>query len=348
MSRLEAWISPCFGYSGHRSYAYSLEQAVAESAKQGTGKRKYVAQLSDGEQVRDVFLVAELQERTTKDGSAYLTMTLADKSGSIKAILWNYSRSDNKITREDFVEAKGVVGTYNNQLQLRLLSVSPYPEEKVSVEDFLRKTDKDIEKLLGKIVSILSEIEDRFLDALMKSFLGDKEFMAAFRRAPAAHSMHHAYIGGLLEHTHNTVRICKAFSLIYPQVDADLLVAGAFLHDIGKTREYNYTRSFDFSTIGRLKTHMLLGCEILRAHISTIKDFPEKLAVKLEHMILSHHGQKDWGSPVEPMFVEASLLHFADNLDAKTFMYDEARRNGAEGDEWSPYSRELQKFVYLD
>ena len=136
--------------------------------------------------------------------------------------------------------------------------------------------------------------------------------------------------------------------MIYPQTDADLLVTGAFLHDIGKTKEYDYTRSFEFSTIGRLKTHMLLGCEILREHISKVEGFPEKLAVKLEHMILSHHGQKEWGSPVEPLFLEASLLHFADNLDAKTFMFTEARRNAVEGDEWSPYSRELKKFVYLD
>jgi 3'-5' exoribonuclease len=331
-----------------RSHVYSLEQAVAESAKQGTGKRKYVAQLSDGDQVRDVFLVTDCQERTTKDGSPYLTMVLADKTGSIKAILWNYSPGEQEISRDQFVEVNGVVGTYNNKLQLRLLSVAPYPEEKVSIDDFLRKTDKDVEKLLGKIASILSDIRDPLLDALMKSFLSDEEFMSAFRRAPAAHSMHHPYIGGLLEHTHNTVRVCKALSLIYPQVDADLIVAGAFIHDIGKIMEYEYSRSFNFSTVGRLKTHMLLGCEMLREHISRIEGFPGKLAVKLEHIILSHHGQKDWGAPVEPLFIEAALLHFADNLDAKAFMFDQARRNAAEGDEWSPYSRELLRFVYLD
>lgn len=312
-----------------------------------TPKRKYVSELSDGDKVRDIFLVTECQERTTKDGSPYLTMTLADKTGSLKAILWKYSPG-NPTVKDSFVEAKGVVGTYNNQLQMRLLSVSPCPDDKVSIDDFLRKSDKDPGKLLSKIESILSDIENPQLSALVRSFLDDAEFMAGFVRAPAAHSMHHPFIGGLLEHTHNTVRLCKAFSLVYLQADADLLVTGAFLHDIGKIKEYDYTRSFEFSTVGRLKTHMLLGCEMLRQHISMVEGFTEELAVKLEHMILSHHGQKDWGSPVEPLFLEANLLHFADNLDAKAFMFDEARRNAGEGDEWSPYSRGLQRFVYLE
>ena len=324
---------------------------MADSVKDRTGsagKRKFVAQFSDGSQVRDVFLVTEFQERTTKDGSPYATMMLADKTGSIKAILWSYSPGEHRVAKDQFVEAKGVVGTYNNQLQLRLLALTPCPEEKVSVGDFLRTTDKDTDQLLKKIISIVSEIKDPSLEALMKSFLDDAEFMDGFRRAPAALSMHHPYLGGLLEHTHNTIRLCKAFSLIYPGIDADLIVAGAFIHDIGKIREYDYTRSIGFSTIGRLKTHMLLGCETLREHIGSIPGFPEKLAVKLEHLILSHHGQKEWGSPVEPLFLEANLLHFADNLDAKAFMFDEARRKAGEDDEWTPYSRELQRYIYLD
>ncbi len=318
------------------------------SREKRSDKRKYISELGDGDMVQDVFLVTEAQERTTKDGSPYLTMTLADRTGSVKAILWNYSPGENRIARDLFVRIKGVAGTYNNQLQLRLLSVGVVPEEKVSIDEFLRKTDKDTDKLLAKITSILSDIREPNLDALMKAFLGNRDFMEKFRHAPAALSMHHPYIGGLLEHTHNTVRLCKAFSLIYPQADADLLVSGAFLHDIGKIQEYDYSRSIAFSTVGRLKSHMLLGCEMLRECISSVEGFPEKLAVKLEHMILSHHGLKEWGSPVEPMFLEASLLHFADNLDAKTFMFDEVRRGAGEGDEWSSYSRELQRYVYLE
>jgi len=311
--------------------------------------RKFIADFSDGDQVREVFLVTECQERRTKDGSPYLTLTLADKTGSIKAILWSYiPDKENKVAKDQFALVRGVVGLYNNQPQLRLLSAKYHPEENVSLDDFLRTTEKDTGELLAKIKSILSDVRDTDLKALIDTFLGNGEFMSLFMRAPAAQTMHHAYIGGLLEHTHNTVRLCKAFSLIYPQVDGDLLVTGAFLHDIGKIREYTYVRSFEFSTIGRLKTHMLLGCEILRKHISMTNGFPEKKAVKLEHMILSHHGKKEWGSPVEPMFAEANLLHFADNLDAKTCMFDEAKRSSGEGEEWSPYSRPLQRNVYLD
>lgn len=311
-------------------------------------KQKFVADLADGDMVREVFLVTQPVQRTTKDGSPYLTMMLNDKTGSVKAVLWDYSPDKCQIANNQFATVKGVVGTYNNQLQLRLLSIEPVPDKDVAIDDFLRHTDKDVSKLLAKMDSILSEIEDKHLAALVKMFLEDEEFMEGFKRAPAAYSMHHHYIGGLLEHTHNTIRLCKAFSLIYPQTDANLLVAGAFLHDIGKIKEYNYARSIDFSTTGRLKTHFLLGCEMLREYISKVEGFPEKLAVKLEHMILSHHGQKDWGSLVEPMFLEASLLHFADNLDAKSFMFDEARRSAAKDNEWSPYSRELKRYTYLD
>jgi 3'-5' exoribonuclease len=311
-------------------------------------KKQFIADLQSGTMVNDIFLVSEIQKRTTKDGSPYLTMTLIDKTGSMKAVLWTYSEKEHgSIKKGDFVEAKGVVGEYNNTLQMRLVSLTPVTEEKVSKDDFLRATQKDRDQLFAKVKSILSEAADPYLMRLVDSFLSDKEFLDKFFRAPAANIMHHPFLGGLLEHTHNVVRICKALTFIYPQADADLLVCGAFLHDIGKVTEYTYEKIIDFSTPGRLKGHLVMGAEMVREKASKIANFPPDLLLKIEHLILSHHGIKEWGSPIEPMTFEANILHFADNMDAKAQMFDEARRGAEENAEWSAFSKELSRHVYL-
>lgn len=311
-------------------------------------KKQFIADLQNGMMVNDIFLVSEIQKRTTKDGSLYLTMTLMDKTGPMKAILWAYSEKEHALIKKgDFVEAKGVVGEYNNTLQMRLLSITQVTEEKVSKDDFLRATEKNREQLFAKVKSILDEVADPYLKRLVDSFLSDKEFMDKFFRAPAANIMHHPFLGGLLEHTHNVVRICKALTFIYSQADADLLVCGAFLHDIGKVTEYTYEKVIDFSTAGRLKGHLVIGAEMVRERASKIPNFPPDLLLKVEHLILSHHGIKEWGSPIEPMTFEANLLHFVDNMDAKSQMFDEARRSADESAEWSAFSKELLRYVFL-
>jgi 3'-5' exoribonuclease len=313
-----------------------------------TMKKQFIADLQNGMMVNDIFLVSEIQKRTTKDGSPYLTMTLTDKTGPMKAILWTYSEKEHALIKKgDFAEAKGVVGEYNNTLQMRLLSLTQVTEEKVSKDDFLRATEKNKEQLFAKVKSILDEVTDPYLKRLVDLFLSDKEFMDKFFRAPAANIMHHPFLGGLLEHTHNVVRICKALTFIYSQADADLLVCSAFLHDIGKVTEYTYEKVIDFSTAGRLKGHLVIGAEMVRERASKIPNFPPDLLLKVEHLILSHHGLKEWGSPIEPMTFEASLLHFVDNMDAKSQMFDEARRSADESAEWSAFSKELLRYVFL-
>jgi 3'-5' exoribonuclease len=311
-------------------------------------KKQFIADLQNGMMVKDIFLVSEIQKRMTKDGSPYLTMTLMDKTGPMKAILWAFSEQEHSAVKKgDFIEAKGVVGEYNNTLQMRLLSLTQVAEDKVSKDDFLRATEKDREQLFAKVKSILSEVADPYLKRLVDLFLSDREFIDRFLRAPAANTMHHPFIGGLLEHTHNVVRVCKALTFVYPQADGDLLVCGAFLHDIGKVTEYNYEKVIEFSTAGKLKGHLVIGAEMLREKASKIPNFPPDLLLKVEHLILSHHGIKEWGSPVEPMTFEASLLHFVDNMDAKSQMFDEARRSADENADWSAFSKELSRHVFL-
>jgi 3'-5' exoribonuclease len=229
---------------------------------------------------------------------------------------------------------------------MRLVSVSPSTEKNLDSTEFLPESSQNAEEVLGRLHGLAGEIADAHLSKLIDSFLSNAEFMKEFRRAPAAVSIHHAYIGGLMEHTLNVALVAKALSQIYSGVDKDLLIAGAILHDVGKIREYDYMTAFRFSTEGRLMGHHVLGCEIVRDAAAKITGFPPELLMKLEHIILSHHGTKEWGSPVEPMFTEAMLLHCADLIDARHHVYATAEPEPA-GNGWSSYDRQLGHYIYL-
>jgi len=310
--------------------------------------RKFLNDLEVGDEFEIDLLAAGLQKRNTKDGSPYLTLQLRDKTASMKAVFWNYADAmHGGIRKGDIVRVKGTLGEYNNLPQVKISAMEKVPDEKVHIEDFLAVTPYDREKLWEKIRFLLNEIQNPHLRALVQSFLDDKDFIDRFTRAPAAVMMHQPYIGGLLEHTHNLVRLAKAASLIYPFIDREILVVGAFFHDVGKIIEYAYDRQIEFTTLGKLKGHLVMGADMVRRASQKIQNFPEELILKLEHMILSHHGQKEWGSPVEPMFTEACMLHYLDNLDAKTHMFHAAVRSGDPQEQWSEFSKQLGHEVYL-
>ncbi|TET31707.1 MAG: HD domain-containing protein [Planctomycetota bacterium] len=311
-------------------------------------KPELLGDLDIGADVDHVFLVTDIQKRSTKDGTPYLTMLLRDRSDSMKAVLWTFiEAAHGDIRKGDFVHVTGSIGEYNNQPQMKVNRLEKAPDDKISIEDFLPVTPQDRAKLWEKIRFLLNEIHDPHLRALVDGLLGDEKFIDKFSRAPAAVVKHQPYLGGLLEHTHNCVRMAKALSMIYPFVDRELLVVGTFLHDVGKIDEYAYDKQIEFTTVGRLKGHLVMGVEMVRRAAGKIDGFPEELLLKLEHMVLAHHGRLEWGSPVKPLFLEANLLHFMDNMDAKTFMFREASGTGRPGDEWSQYSRSLERFVYL-
>ncbi|MHC4662118.1 MAG: 3'-5' exoribonuclease YhaM family protein [Planctomycetota bacterium] len=313
-------------------------------------KSKYnlLSELEIGDVVDHDFLVADAQKRSTQSGSPYLTLVVRDRSDSMKAVLWTFNEAvHGKIRKGDFVHVSGTIGEYNNAPQIKVEIIEKIPYEKLKIEDFVPTTPCDREKLWEKIRFLLNEIHDSHLRALVMALLDDGVFVDKFSRAPAGLMMHQPYIGGLLEHTHNCIRVAKALSIIYPHLDRELLVAGAFLHDIGKIVEYEYDRQLAFTSVGRLKGHLVIGVEMLNEAAAKIDGFPPELLMKLEHMILSHHGLKEWGSPVEPMFAEANLLHFIDNLDAKTYMFHEATEKADDDDIWSEYSRQLGRYVYL-
>ncbi len=218
----------------------------------------------------------------------------------------------------------------------------------MDISDFLRVVTTDRAELEGELRRAAAETRNPFLKELMLSFLDDPEFMRLFTAAPAAKNYHHPYIGGLLEHTVSTVRICRLLHELYPELDRDLLVAAAMLHDIGKIHELSYERAIDYTDEGRFLGHLLLSDQILRERIAQVPDFPPELALRLRHAVLSHHGELEWGSPKRPKTLEAIVLHHVDNLDAKVNSFREIAERHLESDsDWTDMKNLFNRPLYI-
>ncbi len=266
--------------------------------------------------ITTAFVVSAKQVKPKRTGEPYLALTLADRSGQIEAKMWdNVAEVQNAFEQDDFVKIKGLINRYNNRFQLTIHKLRRLEDHEVDFADFLPSTTKDIDGLWQSLLGFVASIRNPHLNALLNAFLADGEFAAALRSAPAAKTLHHAYIGGLLDHMVSLFQLCDLAIRNYPQVDRDLLLAGAFLHDIGKLYELSYARSFAYTTRGQLLGHMIIELEMLQAKLPP--GFPDQLKTVLEHLIISHHGEYEFGSPKLPMFPEALMLHYLDDLDSK-------------------------------
>jgi 3'-5' exoribonuclease len=318
-----------------------------------TSKRRFVEELTDGEALDDVYLATEKQLRANRNGNLYLQMMLRDRTGAIGARLWNVTEAQGRSFEEgDFVQARGKVQLFQGSLQVILNSLERVQQPQVELADFLPHTDKDIGKLLQQMRSILMKMTNHHLRALAECFLMDQAFLRDFCRAPAGVRNHHAYIGGLLEHVVNMLEAAERLSPLYPKVDRDLLLMGVFVHDIGKLRELSYDRVFGYTDEGQLVGHIVMGVEMLSEKVRQVPDltsepFPAELLLRLKHLIVSHHGSLEFGSPRLPMTPEAIALHHLDNLDAKvhTFVRDIAEDSGNET-AWTPFSTSLQRRLF--
>jgi 3'-5' exoribonuclease len=251
-----------------------------------------------------------------RTGEPYLALTLADRSGQIEAKMWdNVAEAIPVFEQDDFVKVKGLINKYNNRFQLTIHKIRKLENGEIDFADYLPATTKDIEALWQTLLGFVASVQNPHLKALLEAFLADAEFAAALRNAPAAKTLHHAYIGGLLDHMVSLFKVCDLVVPHYPQVDRDLVLAGAFLHDIGKIHELSYARAFAYTTRGQLLGHMIIELEMLQAKLPA--GFPHELKTVLEHLIISHHGQYEFGSPKLPMFPEALMLHYLDDLDSK-------------------------------
>ena len=281
-------------------------------------KSTYIADLQPNQDATSLFLVQSKDIRQKKTGEPYLSLSLADRTGEIEAKMWdNVAEVMHTFDRDDFVKAKGRVQVYQNRPQFNIHKIRRAEESEVAFEDFFAASERDPDEMLAELRQVVSQIGNPHLQALLNLILDDEEIAARLRRAPAAKSVHHAWLGGLIEHMLSLCQLCRIAAGHYKYIDLDLLLAGAILHDIGKIYELAYHRSFHYTDDGQLLGHIILGLRILSEKVQALPDFPPRLRNLLEHLIVSHHGELEFGSPKVPLFAEAVLLHQLDNMDAK-------------------------------
>jgi|KBSMisStaDraftv2_1062788.scaffolds.fasta_scaffold120176_2 3'-5' exoribonuclease len=293
--------------------------------------------------ITSTFVVVSRQVKPKKSGEPYLALTLGDRSGHIEAKMWdNVEDAIDGCNQDDFIKVKGLINKYKNRFQLTIHKLRRLGESEVDFADYLPKTTKDIGELWQTLAGYVASFKDPHLKALVESFMADPEIAEAYRNAPAAKTLHHAFIGGLLEHVVSLCNSCDLMCRNYPSINRDLLLTGAFFHDIGKIHELTYNRSFSYSTRGQLLGHMIIELEMLQAKLKQLPDFPESLKTLIEHLIISHHGQYDFGSPKLPMFPEALMLHYLDDLDSKMeAMRAQFERGGESEGAWTSYNPSL-------
>src|SRR5271168_2436834 len=308
-------------------------------------KEFFIADCSQQENkiITSSFVVASKQVKAKKNGEPYLALTLADRTGQLEAKMWdNVEEVLNAFEQDDFVKIKGLVNKYKNRFQLTVHKLRKLGESEIEFSDYLPKTTRNVDELWQTLADFVASFQDPHLRSLVQAFMSDPEIAAAYRNAPAAKTLHHAFIGGLLDHVVSLFRSCDLVSRNYPQVNRDLLLTGAFLHDIGKIKELTYNRSFSYTTRGQLLGHMIIELEMLQAKLALLPDFPVELKILLEHLIISHHGEYEFGSPKLPMFPEALLLHYMDDLDSKMeAMRAHFEREADLESPWSSYNASL-------
>ena len=303
-------------------------------------------QLNSNDRFESDFLVRSKERRSKKNGKPFLSVTLADRTGEIDTKVWdNVEQLDPVFKADDFVRVQGKVQIYNDKHQAVAHRILVLPEEHVSLADFVPHTERDIGSMYEEVLGTIERFSNADLKRLMESIFRDPEFAAMYKRAPAAKANHHAKVGGLLEHVVSVLRLGKLVASHYEDVDSDLLACGVLLHDLGKVFELDSGRSFDYTDRGRLLGHIAMGSAWVERRCDALEGFPPRLKTLLLHLVLSHHGKFEFGSPQVPLFPEALALHAIDDLDAKLEMMRQARAQTVEGSVWSGYHRRLDRFV---
>lgn len=310
----------------------------------------FVADLCEGEPVTSFFLARDIQLRQRRGGEPYLTLILADRTGEVPAVMWEgVGEASRGLAEGDVVKVQGVLGTYQRERQLTLARLRKAAPEEIVSDDYLPRSTQDPATLLARLRETVEGIREPHLRRLLHALLEDDRFVAAFSTAPAAKSLHHAVLGGLLEHTLSVVGLCRLLADYYPAVDRDLLLTAAMLHDVGKIRELTWDRMFDYTDAGRLLGHITLAAILVEERIRAIPGFPEELAQRLLHCILSHHGELEWGSPKRPKTLEALVLHYAEDLDGKVNSFLSFARSHPDPQHpgWTQFNRALDRFLYF-
>jgi 3'-5' exoribonuclease len=313
-------------------------------------KTPLVSDLNSEQNITTFFLVCEKEIRNTREGKPYLRLELGDRSGTIEARMWDQFEAAAKgINRDDFVKVQGRVEIYRNRPQLSLLQVRLAKPEEIDLADFLPQTKADVAKLYAQLLDTAASIANPWLKKLVTGILNDPAIAARYKRAPAAKVMHHAYLGGLLEHVVSLCGLAKQVAAHYPELDLDLLLTAAMLHDVGKLDELCYERAIAYTVEGHLLGHIVMEVETVSKAIDAIAGFPPNLKTVVQHLLISHHGEYEFGSPKLPMIREALVFHYLDDLDSKLAAVRAALALDSGEPEWSAYSGALgRKFLRLD
>jgi 3'-5' exoribonuclease len=307
-------------------------------------KSAYVAELEPEQTITGFFLVCDKQIRTTREGKRYLRLELGDRTGTIEARMWeNFEEAARSFDRDDFVKVQARVESYRGRNQLAVERLRQAAPTEIQLSDYFPHTAEDVEVLYAQLRDVVAGIANPWLKRLLEAVIEDPEIAAKLKRAPAAKLIHHAYLGGLLEHIVSLCGLCRAVARHYPDVDADLLLTGAILHDIGKIDELSYERAFAYTTEGQLLGHIVLELELVKGKLEALQGFPPELKTVVQHLLASHHGRYEFGSPRLPMFREAVLLHYLDDLDSKMGAISTALASEEGEGDWTAWNTALER-----
>ncbi|HMC12159.1 MAG TPA: OB-fold nucleic acid binding domain-containing protein [Pirellulaceae bacterium] len=310
--------------------------------------RRFVNQLGERENIDQVFLVADKQLRANRNGNLYLQLRLTDKTGSLTGMLWNASDNVfNSVATGNYLRVAGTTQVYNGQMQMIVTRIEPADARQIDDQDFVMVSSEEIDKLAQRLVELLRGVQNVHLRNLAECFLADEEFMGKFTTAPAGIKNHHAYRGGLLAHVVSLMEVCRVVAPRYPELDGDMLLLGAFLHDAGKIDELTYDTEFGYSDEGQLIGHVVMILSTVEDKVAESErlagdKFPPELLLRLKHLIVSHHGEYQYGSPKLPMTLEAIALHLLDNLDAKLYSVAQIMKEDVGSESaWTSYNQSL-------
>lgn len=314
-------------------------------------EHKFINQIEPGQQITDVYMVKDPILRSTARGDLYIAMFLCDKTGQLNGRMWQASEVIyNALPKPGFIHIKGRSELYQNNLQIVVNNVSVIDPEKVDINDFLAQTEKDIGQMFAEVTEIVGRIKNTQLKAIVTEFLADEELMTKFRKAPGGVKLHHNTIGGLLEHTHNMLCVAVAILPLYPKVQADLVLAGLFLHDMGKTEELGYDMAFSYTDTGQLIGHLAGTYLMINQKADALKakgtQIDQEVLDSLGHIILAHHGQYEFGSPKLPATPEAFMVCLIDDLDSKVDQVTSAIQDELGEGNWTAWRNALQTRLY--
>ena len=308
-------------------------------------KTRFVEDLKENENVTEFFLVQQKDVRLKKSGEPYLSLVLSDRTGRLDAKMWDgIENVVDTFASGDFVKVAGFIQIYRMKPQITIQRLRPIEESEIRISDYLPHTDKNIDEMFDALLARVAAFKNGDLKRLLEAFLHDEDVAKRYKRAPAAKTLHHAFIGGLLEHVTSLMRLAERVGGNYDFIDVELVQTGVVLHDLGKIDELHYERTFEYSDEGQLLGHIPIVLRLIDRKCAELADFPPKLKTLVEHLILSHHGKYEFGSPKLPSFPEALLLHYLDDMDSKLeSMRASIAAYREEESGWTPYNRSLER-----